>query len=237
MSKPIIGITCDLYRSENDGAYGPQYSLRSNYCEMVVRAGGVPVIVPTVADVRELAPLLDGVLIPGGNDIDPVHFGQEMHPASKLQDPSRFEAESGLYQALPDNAPILGVCYGAQFLNVTHKGTLNQHIPDQLNHTDHEGGTLQDYQVDADSRFGQIVGETRVSGKSYHHQAIDQVGEQLRVVARHEDGTIEAIEGTGPRWLVAVQWHPERTPDSPASQKLFASFIEAARAFRAARTT
>lgn len=237
MTKPIIGITCDLYRSESDGAYGPQYSLRFNYCEMIRRAGGVPVILPTNTDMSALAPLLDGVLVPGGRDIDPKHFGQEPHPASEMQDPSRFAAESALYEALPKDAPVLGICYGAQFLNVKHGGTLHQHLPDQLQHREHEGGTHQRYQVEADSQLGAIVQLHEVEGKSYHHQAIDRLGEGLRVVARHEDGTVEAIEGEGPRWLIGVQWHPERTPDLPETQRLFDAFIAAARTYREARNS
>lgn len=233
--KPIIGITCDLYRDGDVAIYGPQYKLRQNYCTMVAAAGGIPVIIPTVADVAELAPLLDGVLIPGGRDIDPARFGQEMHPQSDLQDPSRFESEDQLYKSLPEDTPVFGICYGSQFINVVHEGTLNQHIPDQLHHHEHEGGTLQAYQVEPQTQFASIVATDEVKGKSFHHQAIDQVGKGLKVVARHEDGTIEAIEGTGPRWMVAVQWHPERTPDDPASQRLFASFVEAARQYRASR--
>ncbi len=236
MSKPIIGITCDLYRSANDAPYGPEYKLRMNYCQMVVDAGGVPVIIPTVADVEALAPLLDGVLIPGGNDIDPSHFGQELHPSATLQDPSRWDAESRLYKALPSEAPVFGICYGSQFINVMHGGTLNQHIPDELKHHEHEGGTLQSYSVADGSHFGHVVGQSEVSGKSFHHQAIDKVGDGLNVVAHHEDGTIEAIEGEGRRWLIAVQWHPERTPDDAASRKLFAAFVEAAAEYKRSRS-
>lgn len=236
-SAPIIGITCDLYHSPDDGVFGPQYKLRSNYCERVVAAGGVPVIIPTVADMAALAPLLDGVLIPGGLDIDPVHFGQERHPKADLQDPSRWKAESGLYQLLPTEAPVFGICYGSQFLNVVHGGTLHQHLPDVVDHAQHEGGTMQDYRVESGSRLHQTVGMEVVGGKSYHHQAIDQVAPGLRAVAWHDDGTIEAVEGTGPRWLIGVQWHPERTPDRPETQRLFEAFIEAARAYRAARNS
>ncbi|MBL8060258.1 MAG: gamma-glutamyl-gamma-aminobutyrate hydrolase family protein [Chthonomonas sp.] len=230
--KPIIGITCDIYPVGDDR--GPEYRLKVNYCEMVAEAGGIPVIIPTVADVEELASMLDGVLIPGGRDIDPARFGQEKHPAADLQNPARFETEASLYENLPKDAPVFGICYGAQFLNVAGGGTINQHIPDHLVNHDHEGGTLQGYSVDRDSRLGAIVVD-HLEGKSFHHQAIDQVADGLKVVARHDDGTIEAVEGDGPRWMIGVQWHPERTPDDPNSKRLFAAFVEEAKKFRARR--
>ena len=178
--------------------------------------------------------MLDGVLIPGGRDIDASRFGQDNHPEAVLQNPARYETEEALYSNLPENAPVFGICYGAQFLNVAEGGTLDQHIPDHLDNSLHEGGTLQDYQVETSSRFGSIVAGA-VQGKSYHHQAIDEVASGLTVVARHADGTIEAVEGNGPRWLLGVQWHPERTPDDPNSRRLFAAFVAEAKKFRESR--
>lgn len=208
---------------------GPQYKLRTNYCEMVVEAGGIPVIVPTVADLKELGKVLHGLLIPGGRDIDSKHFGQPLHPKAELQDPERFRAEKVLYESIDADTPVFGICYGSQFMNVVHGGTLHQHLPDIVVEDYHSGGTEQKYEVSADSKFGAIVAEGQVGGKSYHHQAVDQVGDGLRVVARHEDGTVEAIEGTGTRWMIGVQWHPERSPEAAESKRLFRAFVDAAR--------
>lgn len=233
--KPVIGITVDLYASE-DPILGPEYKLRANYCQRIVEAGGNPIILPTLADMTEAVHLLDGWLIPGGRDIDPVHFGQERHPASELQDPSRFRTERALYEMAPAGMPILGICYGCQFLNVMRGGDIEQHIPDRTNNRVHEGGTVQQYQVAPESQTHAVLGAAVVEGRSYHHQALGQVGANLEVSARHEDGTIEAIEDIRPdRWLFGVQWHPERSPDEAATQRLFASFIEAARRYRLER--
>lgn len=232
---PIIGITCDLYHSENDGLYGPQYSLRYNYCKQVVEAGGIPVIIPTNADVSALAGLIDGWLIPGGRDMDAKYFGEENHPTVEVQDPSRWAAESALYEAIPSDLPIFGICYGAQFLNVKHGGSLEQHVPDRVGNRLHEGGNSQTYAVEAGSKLAGIIESSTADGLSYHHQAVGRLGSGLTISARHEDGTVEAIENQTPRFLIGVQWHPERTPDNPATKKLFAAFIQAAREFRSNR--
>lgn len=232
---PIIGITCDLYRSDNDGLYGPQYSLRYNYCKQVVEAGGVPIIIPTNSDMVALASIIDGWLIPGGRDMDAQYFGEENHPTVEMQDPSRWAAESALFERIPADLPIFGVCYGAQFLNVKHGGSLEQHVPDRVGNRLHEGGNPQEYQIEPGSKLAQIIGSTEARGLSYHHQAVGRLGEGLKISARHEDGTVEGIENQSPRFLIGVQWHPERTPDNPATAKLFAAFIQAARDFKANR--
>lgn len=235
--KPVIGITPDLYPDPKNPVLGPEFKLRANYCERIEEAGGVALIIPPTADMAAVAPLLDGWLIPGGLDIDAKHFGEELHPEAKLQNPVRFAGEKALFEALNPNVPILGVCYGCQLVNVLSGGKLDQHMPDALGHTDHEGGTLQEYSVEPDSRLGHIVQSREIKGRSYHHQAVNKVGEGLKVTARHADGTVEAIEGDqNGRFLVGVQWHPERTPELDESRRLFAAFVEAARAYRETRT-
>lgn len=235
--KPVIGITPDLYPDPNNPILGPEFKLRANYCERVEEAGGVALIVPPTADMAAVAPLLDGWIIPGGLDIDAKHFGESLHPEAKLQNPVRFAGEKALFEALNPNVPILGICYGCQLLNVIAGGTLDQHMPDHLGHMNHEGGTLQAYAVESESRLGRIVQNSHIQGMSYHHQAVKEIGKGLCVTARHEDGTIEAIESQGPgRFLVGVQWHPERTPHLQESLRIFAAFIEAARSYRESRT-
>ncbi len=235
--KPVIGITVEpKFEPENVRSRG-KLMLNWNYPEEVAKCGGVPLLIPPMADMAEVAQIIDGWLIPGGLDIDASNFGQDNHPEAELQDPSRYSSEAALYAAVPEDLPILGICYGCQLVNVIAGGDLIQHLPDVVDHGEHSGGTDQSYEIDPSSQLAAVIGRSEARGKSFHHQAVGKIGTGLRVSARHEDGTVEAVEGTGSRWLIGVQWHPERTPDHEESQRLFRAFIEAARAFRAARRT
>lgn len=224
--KPIIAITVDV------DADPLRMSLRWNYVEQVVHAGGNPLLISPLTDVEPLIDLIDGWLIPGGDDIDSVHFNQELHPMARLQHRSRWDGESRLYSKIDSTLPVLGICYGCQFLNVKRGGSLIQHVPDSVGHEEHSGGTMQTYSVTESSVLNRASGVTSIEGKSYHHQAVDEVAPGLTVSALAKDGTIEAIEDqTKPFWL-GVQWHPERTPDDAATQSLFKAFIEAATNYR-----
>jgi len=231
VAKPLIGITVESKFDPNDARSRGNIQLNWNYFERVAEAGGNPIVITPRTDVAELAPLLDGWLIPGGMDIDATRFGQENHPAAELQDPSRFETEIALFRAVPDDLPIFGICYGCQFLNVARGGDLIQHLPD-VTETAHTGGVMQAYRIEPESKVGGITSRAEIEGKSYHHQAIDRVGAGLRVVGRGEDGTIEAIEATDRPWLIGLQWHPERTPDDEATRRMFDDFVRAAAEFR-----
>ncbi|MDH4387996.1 MAG: gamma-glutamyl-gamma-aminobutyrate hydrolase family protein [Fimbriimonas sp.] len=224
--KPLIAISVDVDPEPL------RFSLRWNYAEQVALAGGNPLLISPLTDLEPLVGLIDGWLIPGGDDIDSSHFGQELHPKAQLQHPARWENESRLYERLPSNLPIFGICYGCQFLNVKRGGTLIQHVPDVTGHEGHSGGTMQKYSVSESTLLAQSSKVACIEGKSYHHQAVDAVGEGLVVTARAEDGIVEAIEDPlKPFWL-GVQWHPERTPDDVATQNLFKAFIKAATEYR-----
>jgi putative glutamine amidotransferase len=229
--KPIIGITVDCENNPNDSRTRGNLTLNWNYAERVAQAGGVPILIPPTADPGEVLKLIDGWLIPGGNDIDAEQWGEENHEKSVLQDPARFAMESDLYRHADANLPILGICYGCQFLNVVRGGSLMQHLPDVEGGERHLGGTLDAAQIEVGSLLSEVVETEVVEGKSYHHQAVARVGDGLKVSARHEDGTVEALEADDRPWLIGVQWHPERTPDDPATRRLFQSFIEAAAQF------
>ena len=185
-----------------------------------------------MADMQEIAELIDGWLIPGGDDIDAKQFGEENHPKVSLQDPARFEGEAALYRQIPDEMPILGICYGCQFLNVVRGGTLIQHLPDVVGHEQHTGGTVQRYEVDPTSKLAGVIGNGSIEGKSYHHQAVKDLGEHLTITSRSEDGTVEAVEATDRPWVIGVQWHPERSFEDPSTRKIFDNLIQAAQLYR-----
>ncbi len=236
MSKPLIGISLATAQDVKTNTPFRKFVINRDYVERVTNAGGVPILVPPGADSQTIAPLLDGWIIPGGDDLDPALWGADLHEEADLEFAERTRTETDLYRAVNPSMPILGICYGCQLINVLHGGTLHQHIPDQIGHDQHRGDTMQSYDVEPKSRLGGIVGQT-ATGKSSHHQAVDGLGNGLRVVAKHEDGTIEAIESTDQdRWVIAVQWHPERS-DTAASDKLFTAFMDKARQFKEAKTS
>jgi len=230
--KPIIGITTESQFDADNARSRGKITLNWNYFEAVSEHGGVPIIIPPTADLNVVVPLLDGWLIPGGLDLDAKHFHEVNHPAVELQDPSRWELESAIYNKIPSDLPVLGICYGCQFVNVIQGGSLNQHLPDELGHEDHGAGKLQTYHVVRDSILGRAIETDTVSGKSYHHQGVKRLGRGVSATARHQDGTIEAIEVSERDWTVAVQWHPERTAEDSASKHLFQEFIRKSSEFR-----
>jgi putative glutamine amidotransferase len=230
--KPVIGITVECKHTPQDERTRGTFSLNWNYAQAIADAGGVPIVIPPTADPNAIAAMIDGWLIPGGYDIDAARFGEENHPKVELQDPARFESEQALIKVIDPEMPIFGICYGCQFLNVARGGTLEQHIPDRVGADHHTGGTLENLRLDEESRLAQAADATQMQGKSYHHQAVGEIGKGLKAVARHEDGTIEAIEATDRPWLIGVQWHPERTLEDPATRRLFDSFVRAAAEFK-----
>ena len=225
--KPLIAITVEARRDPEDPRTRGTMSLNWNYGQAVAEAGGVPILIPPMADMREVARIIDGWLIPGGYDIDANRFGEENHPSVELQDPSRYEGEADLLSHLDPEVPVLGICYGCQFINVARGGNLIEHLPEVVEEV-HTGGAVQTYQI-ADSKLKEAAGVTRIEGKSYHHQAVKELGENLNAVAKAGDGTIEAIEATDRSWMIGVQWHPERTLEDPATRRLFENFVAEAK--------
>ncbi|MEZ0324453.1 MAG: gamma-glutamyl-gamma-aminobutyrate hydrolase family protein [Fimbriimonas sp.] len=230
--KPLIAITVDCNFEGADARTQGKLELNWNYAQAVADAGGTPILIPPQADPQELVDLIDGWLIPGGNDIDACNWGDANHPEVKTIAQQRFDSEKRLFNAIHAEMPVLGICYGCQFINVVQGGSLDQHLPDVVGHDQHRGGTLQCYDIDADSKLAQAVAGNRMQGKSYHHQAVAKLGENIKVVAKDEEGIVEAIEATNRPWMLGVQWHPERTTEDPATQRLFKSFIDAAVDYR-----
>ena len=226
----------------------PDYTDRAlpQYEKAVVDAGGLPVRIPldqTPAEAMKLISRCDGVLLPGsGADVDPAKYGAERDPKTAPADPKRDTVDELLLQdAYNMRKPVLAVCYGLQILNVYRSGTLIQHIPeflppDKKTLVNHEAGRKVEYAhqvvIDPQSKLAQITGANEIAANSSHHQSAGEIGDGLRVVARcKEDGIIEALEGTSPEhFVLAVQWHPERSTGDAPSRAIFSSLVEAARA-------
>jgi putative glutamine amidotransferase len=235
----------------------PDYSQRSlpQYVSAIERAGGEAVVIQLQQSSDAIARQITnchGVLLPGSAaDVDPEKYGEEKRPETKEADALRDQADELLLQdAFNLRKPVLGICYGLQSLNVWRTGTLVQDIHCELgSKVNHEAGRTiaraHAVEVDPQSRLAEILHAAnsgrnesdldplRLQVNSSHHQSAKVPGDGLRIGARcPEDSVIEALEGTSPsQWVVAVQWHPERTyAEEPASRALFGALINAAKA-------
>jgi putative glutamine amidotransferase len=213
----------------------------------VRQAGGEPIPLP-VADfdtVREALPGLDAFILPGNPaDIDPRAYGATNQGLSFPDDSERAQADRVVLEhAFAEKKPVLGICYGCQLLNVYLGGTLIQDLHTETGTTTpHRKGDvspalredpIHGVSFEPDSRLAALAQQTPTEINSSHHQAIAQLGRNLRVTARSVDGTVEGIEWTGDsQWVMGVQWHPERMPADELSKQLFADFITAAIARR-----
>jgi putative glutamine amidotransferase len=170
----------------------------------------------------------------GGRDIDPSRYGQSPHAKNEQPDKLRDDLEEKILSAAIDaDLPFLGICRGAQMLNINRGGTLIQYLPDVVGDNRYQLGNGQftpaDVEVEENSILGSLVGKNVSNAALYHHQAIDELGKGLKVTAKSEDGIIEAVELTDHPFGVAVQWHPEQTLDD---LRIFEGLIEAARKYR-----
>ncbi len=235
--KPVIGLTSYRQRAVSGVWDTDAVFLPGVYIDGVTNAGGIAVVVPPQPfDAESAAAVLsslDGLIVCGGRDVDPERYGQEPGEHTDQPDTRRDILEDALIaEALRRDLPLLAICRGSQILNVHQGGSLIQHLPDVVGSNKYQKGggefTIGELDVDADSALGALVGTT-VTGAMYHHQAIDEVGDGLRVVARSDDGIIEAIEVEGATFGIGVQWHPEQTLNDG---RLFEGLIAAARTAR-----
>ena len=210
---PLIGISCG--RSSAGAA-----TLSANYTEAVARAGGVPVIFPTVADSALAAALVrkvDGVIFSGGPDLDPSYYGETFWNETVKVDTLRDVSDLLLMRAaIAAGKPVMGICRGEQLLNVVLGGSLYQDIPTQVDTlVTHSGGVWHRIGVEKGSVLYQLFGEDSLTVNSFHHQAVKKVAPGVRVTAHAPNGIVEAYE-YGDR-LIAFQFHPEgmaRTDDA-----------------------
>ncbi len=181
---------------------------------------------------QEAALRCGGLLISGGADLPPAMYGEAVRADSgvELIRPERPRWEAALAQAFWDaGQPILGICYGCQFLNVWRGGSLIQDIGAQWPSPIEHSGTRHGVHLPHGSRLSEVIGADEFVVESSHHQAVKEIAPDARLIATAPDGVAEAIEFPEQPWVYGVQWHPERTPDSLATQRLFQSFVQAAR--------
>lgn len=240
--KPLIGIpSARVYNKERP--YSPYvYGQMHTYIESVEQAGGVPVILPIPADASvadALFDLVDGVLLPGGQDIAPELYDQQNMYSNDI-DITRDKWELSLIERCEATGkPLLGICRGMQLMNIWREGTLYQDLVKQRDGSSNHDGYLEvkdtehlahTLHIEPTSKLASILGVTEIKSNTHHHQGIDRVGEQLTVNAHAPDGVVEGLEDTAKLFFVGVQCHPESIFQraEPAWAKLFTAFIASA---------
>ncbi|NXY99625.1 gamma-glutamyl-gamma-aminobutyrate hydrolase family protein [Streptomyces sp. BR123] len=225
MPRPLIGITTYVEESTRFRVWDVPTSLvPSGYYELVQAAGGAAVLLPPdePGTAAEVLSRVDGLVVAGGPDLDPVRYGAERDPRTGPPATQRDEWELALVgAALAAGRPLLGICRGMQALNVALGGTLVQHID---GHVDAPGVmSWHPVRPVAGTRYADLVPE-EAEVPTYHHQAVERLGRGLIASAHAVDGTVEAIELPDPdRWVVGVQWHPERDKDTRVLEALVAA--------------
>ena len=230
MSAPVIGIT--TYGRGEDASF----SLPGDYVDAVRRAGGVPLLAPHgEGNWTPLIAQVSGWILAGGGDVDPVTYGGEEHDAVYMVDAERDASEFELVRRLVDaGRPILGICRGAQVLNVALGGDLHTHLPDVVgDEVAHRVPPREPVPhrlaLKPGSKLAKIMKELEFVAASWHHQGIRRLAPALSATAFAPDGVVEGLEMEDHPWLVGVQWHPELTAASdPIQQRLFERFVEAA---------
>jgi putative glutamine amidotransferase len=245
---PVIGITTYEDQASWRGWSARAAILPYVYVDSVRRSGGRAVLLPPGGDDAEASATtagLDGLLVTGGPDVDPVRYGAARHPRTQSPVTQRDTWDLAVTgHALRQGVPLLAICRGMQILNISRGGTLHQHVPDAVGHERHDGPPngfgLHHVRISPDSTLATILpGDVTYEVPTKHHQSVDLLGDGLKAVAWEQDGTIEAVEA-GPSeldgfsgFVMGVQWHPEQGSDL----RLFGALVSAAAERAAARGT
>lgn len=228
---PLIGITCSWQEEQK------LHNIRDTYIEAVSAAGGVPLIIPgqTAKNAGAIYQAVDGMLLAGGPDVDPYYFGEEPQVGLGEITPLRDQLELALCSlALPGPKPILAICRGVQVLNIAAGGTIYQDLAkiSQLKHSQAAPRwyPTHEIQILEESSLYKLAGQSRWRVNSFHHQAINKLGQQLKAVAWSKDKLIEAVEDIeGSGRIRGVQWHPEGTwQRDKLSYNLFCDLVKQA---------
>lgn len=244
--KPMIGITCNIDKTGQAGTVTNMglpsqafHLVADDYVRAVENAGGIPVLIPLCGSfetVKALLDRVDGVLLTGGNDVDPTRYGEFIQKEVGQLEPERDEQDLAVARYVVENTqkPLLCICRGIQVLNVALGGTLFQDLG-KAGHCDHFVGCspqthpVHQVKITPNTLLADIIGAEELAVNSYHHQAVKQLAPGLVAGAvATEDGTIESIELPGERMVLATQWHPEMMYTTPLQQKVFERLVQQA---------
>ena len=229
MGRPKIGVTSWPRDVPYEGFPERCDTFPQSYVRSVLRAGGLPILLPQVGadDLEELLGSVDAVVLTGGGDVDPARYDAPPHPKTGNVDRPRDDFDAFLVQRLLERPlPTLGVCRGTQILNVALGGTLDQHRPDHDVAAAKE--TAHEVDVAPGSHLAEVVGSGALGVNSLHHQTLDRLGDGVVAVASSADGVVEAIELEDHDHVLAVQWHPEELRHRPEHLALFEDLVRRA---------
>jgi len=247
--RPLIAVTTSEVRRSETVSPTPEgepasheMALGLRYLRALETAGAIPLVTPPLNPelVLSLLDRVDGICLSGGPDLDPSAYGEELHPATGPVESDLDEFELALARGADAlGLPILAICRGMQLLNVARGGSLHQHLPEllprEIDHRQATPGTQPTHAVrlDAHSHVARVLRIDRAEVNSFHHQAVDRLGEGLAVAGRAPDGTVEAIEAVNRDFVLGVQWHAESLTARPEQAALFQAFVDAAERHRA----
>lgn len=246
MRKPVIGVSCnydyaDVFQNGGDlASISPKWhTVCENYTRAVEEAGGIPLLLPIYkneADLKYMLSTVDGILLTGGNDIDPLLYGELDRGKCGKIIPERDQQDIAIVRYIVQHTskPMLCICRGIQVLNVAMNGSLYQDLESDGPFYQHMkknypmNAVTHSVTIEQDSLLYKILGKSSLGVNSFHHQSIKSVGDGLRVTAKSEDGVIEAVELDSGEFVLGLQWHPEKMYDNEEQKKIFRAFMESA---------
>jgi len=234
--QPLVLVpTQATLRAESEGGARQVQALNRAYVAALQSVGLTPVLLPTRSSIPADLSFVSGLLLPGGPDVDPLRYGQDLDPSTE-PDTESDQIEFALAEwALDTGVPLLAICRGIQVLNVAMGGSLFQDLPEHSPRPDPDQPRIRDerahtLRIDPASRFRRIVGADEIEVNSLHHQGIDRLASGLVASAWAPDGLIEGVEVSGGPFVIGIQYHPEELiPQDPAAMAIFQAFAEAVR--------